>query len=517
VTTYAYDANNELQNVRIPGVGNIEYPSYTVNRPERVIFPGGTQQSSQYDALLRLKQISAPEADVNDAYTYDDVSNILTKSTEHGQYGYSYDAVARLTRAEHPTLPTETYAYDDVGNRRTASNASGSLSHNANNELLLYGNMAYDYDANGNLIRKRLGTVAVNYSYNAQNRLIRVEDELSGLVIAEYGYDPFGRRLWKAVNGVRTYFLYADEGLVAEYDEQGRELHSYGWQPDSTWGTNPLWLKQDSVYYWYQNDHLGTPQKLLDSTGTLVWEARYTAFGNAEILVNTVENNLRFPGQYYDAETGLHYNFHRYYDPMTGRYTQVDPIGFAGGDVNWYAYVGNNPVSWVDPNGLNPFEALFRPMIIARKDVNPANTFLRVIEPPLHHVLAYPKDFCDGIDIFGESYRAMRTGNVVGADQYYHCMANCKAARRGIGGEHAAIVISLGREIVDFPKNILRRTRALEGGREVRRLSISEALEDAVEDMTANAQGRYAPLNISCDTACRPLLPVTSAPYIPVP
>ncbi|MDY0091331.1 MAG: hypothetical protein RBT80_01360 [Candidatus Vecturithrix sp.] len=247
--SYTYNDNNGLQELRIPGVGAIDYPSYTLNRPDRVTTPGGSQ-SYQYDALLRLKQISAPEADLSYAYTYDDVSNILTKSTEHGQYGYGYDAVARLTRAEHPTLPAETYAYDGVGNRRTASNASGSLSHNANNELLVYGNIEYDYDANGNLIRKHLGTVAVNYSYNAQNRLIRVEDALSGLIIAEYGYDPFGRRLWKAVNGTRTSFLYAEEGLVAEYDESGTELRSYGWRPDSIWGTYPLWLKQDGQYYW---------------------------------------------------------------------------------------------------------------------------------------------------------------------------------------------------------------------------------------------------------------------------
>ncbi|MDY0093941.1 MAG: hypothetical protein RBT80_14700 [Candidatus Vecturithrix sp.] len=179
--SYTYHDNNGLQEILIPGLGTIDYPSYTLNRPDRVATPGSSQHY-QYDALLRLKQISAPEADVNDAYTYDDVSNLLTKSTEHGQYDYGYDAVACLTRAENPTLPAETYAYDGVGNRRTASNAGGSLSHNANNELTLYGNIAYEYDANGNLIRKRLGTVAVNYRYNAQNRLVRVHDELSGLV-----------------------------------------------------------------------------------------------------------------------------------------------------------------------------------------------------------------------------------------------------------------------------------------------------------------------------------------------
>jgi RHS repeat-associated protein len=158
--------------------------------------------------------------------------------------------------------------------------------------------------------------------------------------------------LWKDVGGVRTYFFYADEGLIAEYDATGTEISSYGYQPDSTWTTDPLWLKKDGQYYWYQNDHLGTPQKLVDSTGTVVWSAQYTAFGEAVIDIETVTNHLRFPGQYADDETGLHYNWFRYYDPGIGRYLRVDPIGFAGMDVNLYAYVWNTPVTRFDVYGL---------------------------------------------------------------------------------------------------------------------------------------------------------------------
>lgn len=116
--------------------------------------------------------------------------------------------------------------------------------------------------------------------------------------------------------------------------------------------TDPLFMKVGSEYYWYHNDHLKTPQIITTSSGAAVWSAKYTSFGRASIdSGSTVVNPLRFPGQYEDVETGLHYNYHRYYDPAFGRYLRNDPIGFAGG-VNHYVYVQNNPVYLMDPWGL---------------------------------------------------------------------------------------------------------------------------------------------------------------------
>ena len=103
--------------------------------------------------------------------------------------------------------------------------------------------------------------------------------------------------------------------------------------------------------YYYHNDHLGTPRVLTDNNASVVWSALYTAFGQAQISVETVTNPHRLPGQYYDPETGLHYNYHRYYNPNTGRYLTPDPIGLEGG-VNLYGYVGNDPINKKDPSGL---------------------------------------------------------------------------------------------------------------------------------------------------------------------
>ncbi len=99
-------------------------------------------------------------------------------------------------------------------------------------------------------------------------------------------------------------------------------------------------------------DHLGTPQKITDSSGTVVWAADYKPFGEATIITSTITNNLRFPGQYYDSETGLNYNYFRDYNLMIGRYVEVDTIGIRKGMNHLYVYVGNNPLVWTDPRGL---------------------------------------------------------------------------------------------------------------------------------------------------------------------
>jgi RHS repeat-associated protein len=172
-------------------------------------------------------------------------------------------------------------------------------------------------------------------------------------LIAEYYYDPFGRRLWKDVGGVKTYFHYADEGLVGKYDGTGTEIKTYGYKPGSTWTTDPIFIKQNNQYYFYHNDHLGTPQKITVMNGAVVWSAKYTSFGEANVEVETVENNLRFPGQYYDQETGLHHNWNRFYSRINGRYLRIDPLGGGNkpGD-NQYLYGFNNPLKNIDSKGL---------------------------------------------------------------------------------------------------------------------------------------------------------------------
>ncbi len=359
VVEYAYDSSNKLQAVRIPGVGDISVSEYQWMRPKTVRLPGGGEKSYIYDPLMRVKQITANDPAgnpvMNYQYSYDRMDNITTKATDHGNYDYDYDAMNRLATADNPVLDDEAFTYDSVGNRLTSATSSGTWDYNDNNELQGFDNTTFQYDANGNTLAKIQNGVGQHYIYNLEDRLERVEDD-SGNTIASYYYDPFGRRLWKEVSSTRTYFHYSNEGLLGEYDATGAVIKTYGWKPNAIWSTDPLYMQQGSNTYFYHNDHLGTPQKMTTATGAVVWSAQYTALGKADVdPASTVENNLRFAGQYEDVETGLHYNWNRFYDPGTGRYLRVDPIGFAGGDKNLYLYVQNDPVNSIDPSGLiNP-------------------------------------------------------------------------------------------------------------------------------------------------------------------
>ena len=168
--------------------------------------------------------------------------------------------------------------------------------------------------------------------------------------MAEYAYDAFERRTKKVADGVTTHFHYDLNGLlISETDGNGNPREDYVYL-----NGEPVAMRVyggSAGWYWFVNDHLGTPQKMVDAAGNVVWATAYAPFGEARVYKDEVTNNLRFPGQYYDVETGLHYNWHRYYDPETGRYLRADPIGLAGG-INPYVYAGGNPANFIDLDGL---------------------------------------------------------------------------------------------------------------------------------------------------------------------
>jgi RHS repeat-associated protein len=180
------------------------------------------------------------------------------------------------------------------------------------------------------------------------------------VVIADYFYDHQSRRMRKLVGTTTTVYHYdQDNHLVAETNGAGTLLRTYVWRGDTPVIQIESSTGQDKPYY-LEVDTLNTPRTARDANGSIVWQWYADAFGNTAALEDpdgdgtATRINLRFPGQYFDQETGLHYNMTRYYNLGNGRYLQPDPIGLAGG-INTYSYVGGNPVNLTDPKGLCPW------------------------------------------------------------------------------------------------------------------------------------------------------------------
>ncbi len=185
----------------------------------------------------------------------------------------------------------------------------------------------------------------IRYNYDPDNRLISVESEEGGRV--EFAYDAFGRRIAKETKDGKVGFLWDGDVLLSEQNGERSSEYVFSFN-----GYEPLCRFDESDFETYHNDYLGTPRELTDELGRVVWSSSYDVHGQiSDLHVDKRENHLRFPGQYEDAETGLFYNFHRYYDPASGRYINKDPIGLLGG-LNHYEYT-HNPINWSDPLGLD--------------------------------------------------------------------------------------------------------------------------------------------------------------------
>ncbi len=227
------------------------------------------------------------------------------------------------------------------------------------------------YTAQGHTQKESNVLESKEYEYNAAERLIRyasTEQGQSGPQIeASYRHDPFGRRIAKTVKQgsqtKTTYYIYSEQGLMAEADEKGQMTKAYRFNPTTMqlglWSTDPVWQAETpngsltdpkARYDWLHTDHLGTPILATTKEGQTSWKAIAESFGSTQIIEQDIEVNLRFPGQYFDAETGTYYNFHRDYRPNAGRYLQSDPIGVEGG-VNLFEYARVNGIRYADPYG----------------------------------------------------------------------------------------------------------------------------------------------------------------------
>ncbi|MBK5479556.1 RHS domain-containing protein [Pseudomonas sp. TH21] len=371
---YGYDACGQLQHLRLPDNNRVVFNHAkgghlsTVELNGEVLtahlFKAGQEHRRQqgqlishyhYDDQQRLHAHAVNQQQhtlYQRQYDYDKSGNLTRLlDTRKGEHHYHYDPLGRLTRADHSQDLQERFGHTPAGTLLMQDRPGPDIV--AGNRLMIQGDRHYDYDAFGNLIRERRGKghqLVTEYRYDCQHRLIGLTQP-NGQT-ASYRYDPFGRRISKTVEGITTEFFWQGDRLIAEHHADRHR--SYLYEPDSF---RPLVLLEgfgpkDTKPYHYQLDHLGTPQELTDPDGAIVWSAHYRAYGQISRLdKGTIDNPLRFQGQYFDQESGLHYNRHRYYNPDVGRYLTPDPVKLGGG-INAYLYAPN-PTGWVDPLGLS--------------------------------------------------------------------------------------------------------------------------------------------------------------------
>lgn len=269
---------------------------------------------------------------------------------EDGEAGvryHSYDTSGRLARVQSPSgQHDEAYAYDGSGNRKFANGTQ--VTSNAVNQITQSGQFSYEYDTRGNLSAESSPTGVTRYRYNWQNLLVEVQTPDGRTV--RYEYDAFGRRTRKMLAGVETRYVWCQDQLLREV------VTGKGWVEQRDYlflpGTHsPLSMRVDGRIYQYHTDHKGTPRWLTGPNGEVAWSGVTHGFGTMDVRQGSVRQPFRFPGQYYDEETGLHYNRARYYSPLLGRYLSRDPVDLVGG-INLYAYVNNDPINGSDPLGL---------------------------------------------------------------------------------------------------------------------------------------------------------------------
>jgi RHS repeat-associated protein len=373
VTNFVYDPVGRLTQIWAPSNDNIIFAYDAGGRLLEKLYSNGAQAKYSYNpdnTLSKLVNLTAATLISQHDYTYDGLGNRQSQVERVGAsdagrtYRYVYDQLSRLSAVNDANnAPLASYTYDILNNRTSKSEAGSTLfyNHDIVNQLkeIRSGSpsgtllTSMQYDDSGNMTSRVDGSVTTTLAYNVLNQLSQVGK--TGLPTETYGYDDSGRRVRKTVGVESDYFVYQGDAILAQYSDA-----SGGWATASASytqgaGIDQPFLRVDGTgtnKQFYHQDGLGSVIAITDQTGVNAATQRFDAWGNAVASSGTPISQYGYTGREPDA-TGLMYYRARYYSPDVGRFTQSDPIGLNGG-INFYSYVGGNPVNLKDPTGLCP-------------------------------------------------------------------------------------------------------------------------------------------------------------------
>jgi RHS repeat-associated protein len=380
----------------------------------KAVIDANSSTTYAYDPLYRLTQASGPWGSIQ--YNYDPVGNRTVESADAGVTNYTYDANKLISSTG---IKPFTFGYDNNGN--TISENQRQYIYNQNQRLIKVTDTGttvlgeYVYNGNGQRVKKVASGKTTYFIYDQSGNLIEEADE-NGEVISDYIYlggTPIARvdEWWEGIQtpqaptGVKV--TPGDRQLTVSWNASPEQVDGYKvyWGTQSRDYRNTADAGKATSYtiteltngvsyyiavtayadlketYYFHTDHLGTPIMMTDKNQNIVWNGELLPFGEPYSITGTIKNNLRFPGQYYDAETGLYQNGFRDYKAEVGRYIQFDPILHpANGPpqccgcgkvqnipifsfealletpqaLNSFVYVQNRPAFLTDVTGLGP-------------------------------------------------------------------------------------------------------------------------------------------------------------------
>jgi RHS repeat-associated protein len=337
--TYGFNSAGQVTSITVDGTtsvlsGGEYFPFGSVKKwtwGNAQVYERAFDQDGQISTLT-LGPSTGTYSDLSQVFGYDNLNRLLSANLAAGQtQSFTYDANSNRLSA---TINAATTSYTYPSTSHKLSSLSGATTR------------SFTYDNAGNVT----ASASVTYVYDGRGRM-------KSAGAATYLVNGLGQRVRKNT-GSDTFFVYDEAGhLIGEYDASGTPIQETVWFGDTPVAIIKPASPSGFTLYYIWTDHLGTPRLITDTANQSRWEwAHNDPFGNNApnenpSNVGVFGYNLRFPGQYYDNETGKYYNYFRDYDASIGRYLQSDPAGLRA-DLNTFGYVGGAPLDHVDPWGL---------------------------------------------------------------------------------------------------------------------------------------------------------------------